>query len=132
MTEAAIATPLTPFERLGGHATMAAIADRFYTLIETDPAYAQVRAMHGPDLTPIKASLASFLAGWSGGPRDWFTQRPGRCMMSIHAAYAISPVAARQWAEAMDRTITDIAPPDGQLADTMRQLLSDMALAMGR
>lgn len=128
----AAATTLTPFERLGGHATMRAIADRFYTLIDVDPAYAQVRAMHGPDLEPIKASLASFLAGWSGGPRDWFIQRPGRCMMSIHAAYAISPLAARQWADAMERTITAIAPPDGELAATMRKLLSDMALAMGR
>jgi hemoglobin len=45
---------------------MRAIADRFYTLMDTDPAYAQVRAMHAADLGPVKASLASFLAGWSG------------------------------------------------------------------
>jgi hemoglobin len=124
--------PLTPFERLGGHDTMRAIADRFYTLMDSDPAYAQVRAMHAADLGPVKASLASFLAGWSGGPRDWFTANQGRCMMSIHTPYTISPEVAGQWADAMRRTIAELAPPDTELAATMSRLLGDMAIAMGR
>lgn len=121
----------TPFAHLGGHAMMQAIADRFYTLMDSDAAYAQVRAMHAADMAPVKASLAGFLAGWTGGPRDWFTANPGRCMMSIHAPYAISSQVAGQWAEAMGRTIAELLP-DSDMAAAMSRLLADMATAMGR
>ncbi len=68
---------------------MQAIVDRFYDLMDNDPAYAELRAMHAPDLTRMRGELARFLAGWAGGPRDWFEDNPGRCMMSVHKPYAI-------------------------------------------
>jgi hemoglobin len=124
--------PETPFHRLGGHATMQAICDRFYDLMDSDPAYAELRAMHAPDLSRMRTSLASFLAGWSGGPRDWFEQNPGRCMMSVHKPYTISRTASVQWAEAMKRAIADVAPADGDLARAMAGVLEQLALGMGR
>ena len=44
-----------------------AITQRFYDLMEQDPAYAELRAMHAPDLTEMRASLPLFLAGWEIG-----------------------------------------------------------------
>jgi len=129
---AAETTPNTPFYKLGGHETMQAIVNRFYDLMETDPAYAELRAMHAPDLAKMRKSLAMFLAGWSGGPRDWFDQNPGRCMMSVHKPYVITKQVAEQWAEAMKRAIADVAPEDAELAKAMGGVLEELALGMGR
>lgn len=124
--------PGTPFERLGGHAVFQAIVDRFYDLMDSEPAYAELRAMHAEDLAPMRASLAGFLAGWAGGPRDWFEANPGRCMMSIHRSFTIRPDVAEQWAEAMRRAIADVAPDDRQLAEAMAGVLDDLARGMAR
>lgn len=122
----------SPFERLGGHATLQAICERFYDLMDSDPAYAELRAMHAPDLAPMRKSLPLFLAGWSGGPRDWFEQNPGRCMMSVHKPFAISHGLAEQWSDAMKRAIADVAPADAEIANALAEVLSNLALGMGR
>ncbi|WP_200844748.1 MULTISPECIES: globin [unclassified Novosphingobium] len=124
--------PGTPFYRLGGAPVFEAIAERFYDLVEQDSAYAQLRAMHAPDLAPVCASLPKFLAGWAGGPRDWFEANPGRCMMSLHKPMTIDKAVAGQWAEAMQRAIADVAPEPADMARAMGDILADMARAMGR
>lgn len=124
--------PATPYDRLGGAPVFAEIAKRFYDLMETDPAYAELRAMHAPDLNPMRKALAGFLSGWAGGPRDWFEANPGRCMMSIHKPFAIDPNVAGQWAEAMERAIADTAPEPAGMAQALSDTLGDMARGMGR
>jgi hemoglobin len=125
------ALPDTPFSRLGGHEAFARIVDRFYDLMDSDPAYAGVRALHAEDLAPMRRSLALVLAGWAGGPRDWFDANPGRCMMSIHRPIAIDREVARQWAAAMKRAIAEAAPEDSEVAEQMGLVLERMALGMG-
>jgi hemoglobin len=126
------AHPNAPFYRLGGAPVFEAICNRFYDLMEQDPAYAELRAMHAPDLAPMRESLPRFLAGWAGGPRDWFDANPGRCMMSIHKPFAMTKDAAGQWAEAMRRAIADVAPEPADMAKAMGEVLGDMARGMGR
>mgnify|MGYP001462620628 CR=1 FL=1 len=125
-------TANTPFHKLGGHETFAAICNRFYDLMDTEPAYAELRAMHAADLAPMRRSLPLFLAGWAGGPRDWFEQNPGRCMMSVHKPYTINRAVAGQWAEAMQRAVADTQTPDPKLAAAMGDALADLARGMGR
>ena len=132
MATAAQTTPNTPFYKLGGHATFRAITERFYDLMDSDPAYAELRAMHAEDLTKMRSALALFLAGWAGGPRDWFDQNPGRCMMCVHKPYIISKQVAEQWAEAMQRAIADVAPEEAELAKAMGGVLGELATGMGR
>lgn len=127
---AADKTPNTPFYRLGGHEAMQAICNRFYDLMDSDPAYAELRAMHAPSLDKMKSSLAGFLAGWSGGPRDWFEQNPGKCMMSAHKPYTIDEKVAGQWADAMKRAIAETVTADAELAKAMGGVLEEMALGM--
>jgi len=124
--------PQTPFERLGGHETLRAICDRFYDLMDGDPAYAELRAIHAPDLAPMRAALPAFLTGWTGGPRDWFEANPGRCMMSVHAPFTITPALAGQWADAMKRAIADVAPADAAIAAGLSDMLERLALGMAR
>lgn len=124
--------PQTPFEAIGGHPVMQAICNRFYDLMDADPAYAELRAMHAPDLTHMRGALAAFLAGWAGGPRDWFEANPGRCMMSLHKPYAITPAIASQWAEAMQRAIAEVGPANAELGRQMGEILADLARSMAR
>lgn len=125
--------PTTPYERLGGLPVLQAISDRFYDLMDSDPAYAELRAMHAPDLTKMRVALAQFLMGWSGGPRDWFEANPGRCMMSVHRGQTINAAVAGQWAEAMGRAVeAELAASDPLLAAEMARVLGQLARGMGQ
>lgn len=130
-TQAATASQ-SAYDRIGGFATLRRITDRFYDLMEQDPAYAALRAMHAPDLTTMRASLPSFLAGWSGGPRDWWEANPGKCMVSMHAPFAIDQHIAGQWADAMRRAVFDSAPAEDPITEALADVLSRMALGMAK
>ncbi|MFM6951079.1 MAG: group II truncated hemoglobin [Novosphingobium sp.] len=125
-------TQISPFTRVGGHPAMRAITDRFYDLMDQDPAYAELRAIHAADLTEMRAQLPLFLAGWAGGPRDWFEANPGKCMMSAHGGIPITRDTAGQWADAMTRAIADVDLPDREVGDAMADVLSRMARGMAR
>lgn len=130
--EAAPQAEATPFERIGGRETIQAITNRFYDLMDQDPAYAKLRAMHASDLTPMRSSLAGFLTGWAGGPRDWWEQNPGKCMMSMHSPFVIDKEVAGQWGDAMKRAIADVAPADTEIAEALSEVLERMALSMAK
>lgn len=119
----------TPFELVGGAEMVRLIVDRFYDLMDTEPAYERLRALHAPDLDPMRASLSGFLNAWLGGPRDWFTERPGACIMSVHARIAVDQDTAEQWADAMRRAIRE-SPVEADLGAKMAAALSSMARAM--
>lgn len=120
--------PLTPYSRIGGDAAVKAMVDRFYDLLESDPAYAPLRALHAADLCPVRHGLTRFLAGWLGGPRDWFER--GQCVMSLHRAFPITPALADQWATAMTCAIAGAEDVDPALADAMAEALGHMARGM--
>ena len=130
--ETEASAPRTPFDALGGHAVIRTIVNRFYDLMESDPAYAELRAMHAPDLAPMRASLAGFLAGWAGGPRDWFEANPGKCMMSMHSPFAISGSVAGQWSDAMRRAIEGAGIANPRLAAELAGVMQRLAMGMAR
>ena len=127
-----MAEPRTPFELLGGEGVVSAITEHFYHLMEHDPAYAELRAMHAPDLTEMRRALPLFLAGWSGGPRTWWEENPGKCMMSAHGGFRIDKQTGAQWAEAMRRAIADTPVADREIGDAMADVLDRMARGMAR
>ncbi|MFZ5704755.1 MAG: group II truncated hemoglobin [Pseudomonadota bacterium] len=128
-------TKMTPFDMVGGETAVRAIVDRFYDLMDEEPGYAELRALHGPDLDPMRASLSGFLTAWLGGPRDWFVDNPGKCVMSLHGAIAVTAQTAQQWAEAMQQAIVEFGTEQGLEPDFLRQMgdaLRNMASAMIR
>lgn len=134
MTEAAAAEALTatPYDRIGGLDVMRKITERFYDLMEQDPAYLELREMHSPDLSEMRRALPLFLTGWAGGPRIWWEENPGKCMMSAHGGFRINGQAGAQWAEAMRRAIADTEVADREVADAMADVLDRMARGMAR
>lgn len=120
--------PATPYEALGGSDVIDRIVDRFYDLMDTDPVYAELRAIHAEDLGPVQAGLKQFLAAWTGGPKNWFDQ--GKCVMSLHRAFPISAEIGEQWADAMARAIAEQRDIAQDLSEAMQIRLTQMARAM--
>lgn len=121
--------PPLPYEEIGGPDAVRALVERFYDLMEADPLYAELRAMHDADLGPMRLSLTGFLSAWLGGPRDWFAANPGKCIMSAHRALNFGAQEARQWTDAMTRAMAETQVP-AALAQQMREAFMRMAGAM--
>lgn len=127
----AVDTEILPYHQIGEAPAVRRLVERFYDLMETDPAYTELRALHAPDLGPMRESLTGFLTGWLGGPRDWFAARPGKCMMSMHAQVPVNAATARQWRDAMARALADTGV-DLQLALQMNAAFARMSENMRR
>lgn len=120
----------SPFDMIGGTPAIREFVDLFYDMMETQGEYAELRALHGADLAPMRTSLTEFLAAWMGGPRDWFTERAGKCLMSAHKGVRIDTATARQWADAMTRAIGQ-SSVEAEFGKKLAGALSDLALRMG-
>ena len=51
----------TAFDRVGGEARVRALVDRFYDLMDLEPAYAELRAVHPSTLEGSRDKLFWFL-----------------------------------------------------------------------
>ena len=52
---------ITAFDMVGGEAQVRALVDRFYDLMDLEPAYTHLRAVHGSDLQSARDKLFWFL-----------------------------------------------------------------------
>lgn len=123
------AAPATPYAMIGEEA-IGRIVNRFYDLVESDPQFDRLRAMHGSDLGSVRHGLHRFMAGWLGGPRDWFDR--GQCIMGLHRVFAIDADLAGQWSKAMRRAIEVETAIGEALRARMADALDHMAHAMVR
>ena len=77
------------FDAIGGDDALRALVDRFYDLMDLEPAYAGIRQLHPADLGGSRDKLHWFLCGWLGGP-DLYVQRFGHPRLRArHLPYAI-------------------------------------------
>jgi hemoglobin len=97
----------TPFERLGGEAGVRALVDRFYDLMDLEPDYAGIRALHPAALDGSRDKLFWFLCGWLGGP-DHYVQRHGHPRLRArHLPYAIGIAERDQWMACMIQALRE-------------------------
>ena len=97
----------TPFARLGGEPGVRALVDRFYDLMELEPRFAQLRAVHPGTLDAARDKLFWFLCGWLGGPQH-YTERFGHPRLRArHLPYAIGSVERDQWMGCMLQAMQD-------------------------
>jgi hemoglobin len=112
----------TPFETLGGEAGVRQLVDRFYDLMDLEPAYAVIRALHPSTLQGSRDKLFWFLCGWLGGPSH-YTERFGHPRLRArHLPYAIGIRERDQWMACMMQALQEEAV-DPALAQRLAESL---------
>jgi hemoglobin len=100
-------TPATAFEWVGGETAVRALVDRFYDLMELEPAYVPLRALHPSTLEGSRDKLHWFLCGWLGGP-DHYIERFGHPRLRArHLPFAIGISERDQWMDCMRRAMLE-------------------------
>jgi hemoglobin len=104
--------------RLGGEQALRALVDRFYDLMDLEPAYAGIRALHPATLERSRDKLHWFLSGWLGGP-DLYAQHFGHPRLRArHLPYAIGIAERDQWLACMTQAMQDCGV-DSELAQRL-------------
>jgi hemoglobin len=110
----------TPYEWMGGEEKVRALVERFYDLMDIEPAYGALRAVHGTDLANARQRLFWFLCGWLGGPQH-YTERFGHPMLRMrHMPFAIGIRERDQWLACMDQAMGETG-----VDEALRQRLRD-------
>ena len=97
----------TPFEWIGGEERVHALTERFYDLMDLEPAYTQLRAAHGTDLVRARQHLFWFLCGWLGGPQH-YTDRFGHPRLRMrHGRVPVDGAMRDAWLRAMTTALDE-------------------------
>lgn len=120
----------TIYELLGGEQGLRNVVDRFYGLMDTDPTFASIRAMHQADLGAIRTGLFEWLSGWLGGPALFAERKGSPCLVGAHLPLGIDASASELWTTCMTRAMEDagiaeryrevLLPGLGRIADSLR------------
>jgi len=122
---AAVEPEQTPYDMIGGEATVRRIVERFYDIMDSAPEAARIRAMHAADLSPMRERLFEFLSGWLGGPPLYFQRPDHKCIVSAHKAFSIGDAERDEWMMCMRRALEDCA-----VSEDVRKLLDPAFLRM--
>lgn len=110
---------VTPYDMLGGESALHALVERFYDLMELEPAYTAVRATHGPTLDSARQKLFWFLSDWLGGP-NLYIERFGHPRLRMrHLPFAIGIRERDEWVLCMDQAMRETG-----VDDALRQRLN--------
>ncbi len=99
----------TPFARLGGEPGVRALVDRFYDLMDLEPAYAGIRRLHPSTLEGSRDKLFWFLCGWLGGPSHYVDRFGHPRLRARHLPYAIGIAERDQWMACMIEALREEA-----------------------
>ncbi|MCZ8076369.1 MAG: group II truncated hemoglobin [Paucibacter sp.] len=103
------ASPATAFEWVGGEVRVRALVDRFYDLMELEPAFTELRAAHGPSLDSARDKLFWFLCGWLGGPNHYIERFGHPRLRARHLPFKIGIAERDQWVACMGMAMQDVA-----------------------
>jgi hemoglobin len=120
MTAEAAAAESTTYDAIGGDAGLRALVDRFYDLMDLEPAYAGIRRLHPSTLDGSRDKLHWFLSGWLGGP-NLYVQRFGHPRLRArHLPYAIGIAERDAWLACMQQAMRE-QDIDDTLAERLLQ-----------
>jgi hemoglobin len=118
------------YELIGGESRLRELVDRFYDLMDLEPEFAGIRAMHPPALDGSRDKLFWFLSGWTGGPSLYIERFGHPRLRARHLPFAIASSERDQWLRCMALAMQDIGLPQAlqerlmqsfyQTADWMR------------
>ena len=123
MSEAAAASV---FDALGAEPGVRALVDRFYDLMELEPAYAGIRRLHPASLDGSRDKLYWFLCGWLGGPQHYVERFGHPRLRARHLPYAIGSAERDQWLACMRQALAERGI-DAALAAQLQQAFAGTA-----
>lgn len=101
--------PASPYDRIGGAERIRALVDRFYDLMDADPAYAGIRSLHPASLDGSREKLSMFLSGWLGGPPLYIERFGHPRLRARHLPFPIGASERDQWIACMARALDGAA-----------------------
>jgi hemoglobin len=118
------------YDIIGGDARLRELVDRFYDLMDLEPQFAALRAMHPPSLDGSRDKLFWFLSGWSGGPNHYIERFGHPRLRARHLPFSIASNERDQWLRCMALAMHELDMPQAlqerlihsffQTADWMR------------
>jgi hemoglobin len=96
------------FELIGGSDKLREMVDRFYDLMELEPEFAGIRALHPPTTQGSRDKLYWFLSGWMGGPSLYIERFGHPRLRARHLPYAIASSERDQWLRCMAWAMQDV------------------------
>ncbi|MDO4998093.1 MAG: group II truncated hemoglobin [Neisseria sp.] len=103
------------FEILGGSDGVADLTHRFYDLMELEPQYAQLRAVHGQSLDFARERLYKFLHGWMGGEPLYQQEYGHPRLRQRHFPFAVTLQTRNQWIACFAQAMQEV-----QVAQSVR------------
>lgn len=101
------APAITPFDAMGGESAVRRLVDRFYDLMELEPAYAGIRKLHPSPMDGSRDKLHWFLCGWLGGP-PLYEQRFGHPRLRArHLPFAVGIAERDMWLACMRQAMQE-------------------------
>lgn len=101
------------FAQLGGIAVIEQLVERFYALMDSLPEAAGIRAMHGPNLAPVKEVLVRYLTEWTGGPQVYSAERGHPRLRRKHLPFPIGAAERDAWMRCMTGALDElVADPE--------------------
>ena len=120
----------TLYDIIGGETRLRELVDRFYDLMDLEPQFAALRAMHPPSLDGSRDKLFWFLSGWSGGPNHYIERFGHPRLRARHLPFSIASTERDQWLRCMALAMHELDMPEAlqerlihsffQTADWMR------------
>ena len=108
-TDQGTGSSATAYTLIGGGEAIRQLVDRFYDLMELEPAYSVIRQLHPPDLSTSRDKLYLFLSGWMGGP-GLYQEKYGHPMLRArHLPFPIGSTERNQWLDCMQRAMDEVA-----------------------
>ena len=119
--------PANPhFARVGGAPAVQRLVESFYRHMDSLPQAANIRAMHDPDLAPLKQVLKLYLTEWLGGPRDYSAQRGHPRLRMRHAPFPIGAAERDAWMDCMRAALAEVVE-DASLRDELERAFARLA-----
>ncbi len=113
----------TPYQQIGGEATVRALVKRFYALMDARPEARELRRMHAEDLSSSEEKLFLFLSGWLGGPNLYVERYGAPFLRARHLPFSIGTAERDQWMHCMSAALDEVVID----ADLRRSLHSAFA-----
>jgi hemoglobin len=101
-------TNATPFQRIGGAASVNRLVEAFYARMDSLPVAAAIRALHADDLSTTKEVLKRYLGEWMGGPKLYSQERGHPRLRQRHLRFKIGAAERDAWLTCMDGALQEI------------------------